>query len=228
MKTKKQRERETGTMLRVPNTAEGKQFLAHLAKYKVSGVRVLRRGRGPRAKHAREVFAAAQAEEYQRKTKEHFAWCRERGHAGFTEEREREHLAYDGARLFDQDLPLCYAREIAVYLWKPAKRKADAEAYSRAYNASPAAQTAQAIAQLHRDKEELSRQRDEALRIANLARDPRAEAEIARLTADRAELMRQRDALQTTGDRLRQKLADVTRERDVWKNEAHRPTRLLH
>lgn len=46
---KNKRDRETDTILKVPNTEEGRQFLRQLAEYKVAGVRIRVRGRGPRA-----------------------------------------------------------------------------------------------------------------------------------------------------------------------------------
>lgn len=224
MKTRKQikREAESETVLKVPNTREGKQFLANLRAYKVGGVRVWCRGRGPRAKHAREVFEAVHKDQYEERSRKHREWLAEHTNAERVKEWD-EQPRYDGARLYDQDLPLEYAREFAVYIWKPAHRaarareaaKTSAERYAEWQTWTEKLKQGHASAdvqRLERDKVELVRQRD-ALRIElENARNGRADAEVKRLTADRAELMRQRDLVQATNNRLRDAVRELKQE----------------
>jgi len=56
MKTRRKNDKNTKTMLRVPNDATGNEFLKQLRKYSAGGTRVWCRGRGARAAHSRTKY----------------------------------------------------------------------------------------------------------------------------------------------------------------------------
>jgi ribosomal protein L29 len=198
-KALRKRERESNTVLKVPNTPEGQQFLADFRKYRVSGVRVWARARGPRAVHARAAFADK-----------------------VTPERLRF-----AARWYDQDLPREHATYWGVYVWKPTERSRQAEEYrnvrARAWELEKRVKALESVAiapeelraevaSLRRDKAILTQQRDQALAEARDQQPANDNREVKRLNADRAELMRQRDLTQKTNDRLREHVRELKAE----------------